>query len=283
MPSHKDRTHPNIATNAATLPLAESIEALIGVPQERQLHLRAVLLAMTSSLRSLNNSALLCLTNLVNWEVSSIRGRLKSRLKRRTNTSQSIKVDTMEKGMSLDFISTTTSKTVLCVDNQTTDKILSLSTKLDVVWEMKGLAPVDDLAVGVMLVLGAERGPSDLALEHNRAQGPPIAVEGVTGAGEDLWCDVVWSSDGGVGHDAARFTPVVDDSAVADGQVDLVEVDRHAVPSLVCWLSRLGEKLSVIGVVMHLVETCRQSEIGQLDVSATIKQDVVRLNVTASG
>lgn len=263
--------------------MAESIEALIGVPQERQLHLRAVLLAMTSSLRSLNNSALLRLTNLVNREVSGIRRRLKSWLKRRTNTSQSIKVDTMEEGVSLNLISTTTAKTVLRVDNQTANKILGLSTKLDIVWEVERLAPVDDLAVGVMLVLGTERWPSDLALEHNRTQGPPIAVEGVAGSSEDLWCDVVWRSDGGIGHDAAGFAPVVDDGAVADGQVDLVEVDGHAVARLVCRLSWLGEKLSVVGVVMHLVESCGQSEIGQLDVPAAIKQDVVRLNVTASG
>lgn len=238
---------------------------------------------MTSSLCSLNNSRLLRLANLVDREVSRIRGRLKSRLKRRTNAAKSIKVHTMEEGVPLNLISTTTSQTILRIDNQTADEILSLSTKLDVVWEVEGLAPVDDLAVGVVLVLGAERWPSDLALKHNRTQGPPIAVEGVAGAGEDLWCDVVWSSDGGVGHDATRFTPVVDDGAVADGQVDLVEVYGHAVARLVCWLSWLGEKLSVVGVVMHLVETSRQSEIGQLDVSATIKQDVVRLNVTAPG
>lgn len=40
------------------------------------------------------------------------------------------------------------------------------------------------------------------------------------------------------------------------------------------------QKLLVVRVVVKAMEASRQSKIGKLDVSAPIKQDVVRLDVT---
>ena len=84
------------------------------------------------------------------------------------------------------------------------------------------LFPVDDFAVGVVGVFGAEGGPADEAFEHDCSHGPPITAEGVATAGEDLGCDVIWGSHRGVGEDAAGFAPSVDLGAVADCEVDLV-------------------------------------------------------------
>lgn len=200
----------------------EGVESLVCIAKERKLHLRTLLLDMTSGLRSLEKRRGLCLRNLVNREVSSIGVGLESWLEWCTDTTKSVEVDAMEERVVLDLVSATTSKAVLRVADETADKVLGLGSKLNIVWEVESAAPVDDLAVGVVLVLGTERWPPDLALEHNRTQRPPIAVERVTVAGEDLWCDVIWSSDGRIGHDTSGLTPIVDDGSVANSQVDLV-------------------------------------------------------------
>lgn len=160
------------------------------------------------------------------------------------------------------------------------DQILSLDAELDVVGEVERLAPIDNLAVRVVAVLGAERRPADQALEHDGAQRPPVAVERVAVPGEDLGRDVVGGSDGRVGHQPPRAPPVVDLGPVADRQVDLVDGDRVAVVARLVGLSL--EELLVVVVVVQLVEAGRQAEIRQLDVAAPVEEDVVWFDISAA-
>lgn len=101
--------------------------------------------------------------------------------------------------------------------------------KGDIVGEVESFAPIDNLSVGIVRVFSAERRPADQALKHDGANGPPVAAERVAFAGKDLRSDVVRRSDCRVCHNAARFTPCVDLIAVADCEVDLIDVDGMAV------------------------------------------------------
>ena len=103
----------------------------------------------------------------------------------------------------------------------------------DVFREVKGVWPVDDLAVRVVGIFGTEGRPAHKAFEHDCAGGPPVAGEGIALAAEDLGCDIVGSPNGRIGHNAARFTPGVDLGAVANGKVDLVEGYRVAIARLI--------------------------------------------------
>lgn len=73
-------------------------------------------------------------------------------------------------------------------------------TQWNILREVESLTPVDDLAVGVMRIFGAERGPADQTFEHNGSNGPPVAAESVAFARKNLRGDVIRGSDGGVGH-----------------------------------------------------------------------------------
>lgn len=95
---------------------------------------------------------------------------------------------------------------------------------------------------------------------------------------ENFGGNIIRCTDSGVCHNTPRSTPVVNDSSVADRQIDLVEINRVAVTGLWCRLPL--QKLLVVRVVVKAMEASRQSKIGKLDVSAPIKQDVVRLDVT---
>ena len=108
-------------------------------------------------------------------------------------------------------------------------EVFGVFAQRDVFGEVEGVWPVDDLAVGVMRVFGAEGRPADKTLEHDCAGGPPVARESVALAAEDLGGDVVWGSDCGVGHDTAGFAPGVNLRAIANGKVDLVDGDGVAV------------------------------------------------------
>jgi hypothetical protein len=111
------------------------------------------------------------------------------------------------------------------------NEVLGLRSKLNVLRKVKSLAPVDNLAICVMCFLGAERRPTNLTFEHDRAQTPPITVERITIAAEDLGSYVVRCANGRVRHDTTRLSPVIDRTTIADRQVDLVKVDRIAVTS----------------------------------------------------
>ena len=95
---------------------------------------------------------------------------------------------------------------------------------------------------------------------------------------ENFRSNIIRCTDSGVRHNTPRSTPVVNDSSVADRQIDLVEINGVAVTRL--WRRLALQKLLVIRVVMEAMEASRQAEIGELDMSATVKQDVVRLDVT---
>lgn len=140
--------------------------------------------------------------------------------------------------------------------------------------------PVHDLAVCLVGVFCAERRPPDQTFEHDRSNGPPIAEIGVALCSEDLGSNVVRSADSRVRHDASRFAPSIDLAAIAHGKVDLVEVDRVSHGVSISTTRSILHQLLVVRVLMLLLETSGQAEIGQLDVPTTVKQDVVRLDVT---
>lgn len=50
------------------------------------------------------------------------------------------------------------------------DQVLGGAVDFHVVWEVEALAPVDDLAVDVLPVIGAKGRPADEALEHDCAE-----------------------------------------------------------------------------------------------------------------
>lgn len=86
---------------------------------------------------------------------------------------------------------------------------------------------------------------------------------------ENFRGNVIRCTDSRVCHNTPRSTPVVNDSSVADSQIDLVEINRVAVTRLWCRLAL--QKLLVVRVVMEAMKTGRQAEIGELDMSAPIQ------------
>lgn len=66
--------------------------------------------------------------------------------------------------------------------------------------EVESLTPVDDLAVSVVGIFGTERWPADQTFKHDGSHRPPVAAESVAFTGENLRCNVIGGSDGGVGH-----------------------------------------------------------------------------------
>lgn len=75
--------------------------------------------------------------------------------------------------------------------------------------EVQCLLPVDNLSIGVMGVLGTERGPAYQALKHDGSNGPPVTAEGVALAIEDFGSDVVGGANGGVSEATPRLAPCV--------------------------------------------------------------------------
>ena len=76
------------------------------------------------------------------------------------------------------------------------NKVLGFGTELLVRREMQVTRPVDNLAVSVVRLLGAERWPADQTLEHDCTHRPPITAVVVTLAAEDLRRNVVGRTDG---------------------------------------------------------------------------------------
>jgi len=106
--------------------------------------------------------------------------------------------------------------------------------------------PVNNLAVSISVQLGAERRPSDEALEHDCADTPPVAAVVVAATAEDLGRDVVGRSYSRVGKLAARFAPSVDLIAVADCQLDLIDGYGVAI-GVCCWFGGdVGHELLVV-------------------------------------
>ena len=109
------------------------------------------------------------------------------------------------------------------VAHQTAHKVLRVLAELLVGGKVQVAGPVDDFAVRVVGLLGAEGGPADQAFEHDGAEGPPVTAEVVALAAEDFGSDVVGGADGGVGELAAGLAPGVDLVAVGDCELDLVD------------------------------------------------------------
>ena len=128
-----------------------------------------------------------------------------------------------------------------------------------------------------MAVLCTERGPTNETLEHDSAQAPPIAIEAVSMACEDLGRNVVWGTNSGISHQSTTSSPVIDLSTVRDSQVDLVDGNRVSISRTVA-LSL--EKLLVVVIVVQLVESRRKAKIGQFDVTAAIQEDIVGFDIT---
>jgi hypothetical protein len=111
------------------------------------------------------------------------------------------------------------------------NEVLGLGTKRDIVREVQRLAPVYDLPVRIVAILGAEWWPADETLEHDGSEGPPIAVKRIAVLSEDLGCNVIRRADSRVRHQPTRSPPVVDNATVAHSQVDLVNCNRVPIPS----------------------------------------------------
>jgi hypothetical protein len=105
-----------------------------------------------------------------------------------------------------------------------------------------------------MRLLRTERRPPDQALEHDCAQTPPITTIIVALTREYLRRNVVRCADRRVRELATRFSPRVDLLAVADGELDLVEVDRLAVVTVGAVFAA-REELLVVGCFVFFVET----------------------------
>ena len=159
-------------------------------------------------------------------------------------------------------------------------EILGHITQLLVRWEVQVARPVDDLAVRIGALLGAEWGPTDQTLKCDRAHAPPVARKVVAFPGEDLGSDVVGSADGRVGELASRLAPRVDLVAIADRELDLVEVDAVAVVAGAGFGRLAVHELLVVRRIVLFVETSREAEVCQLDVAMLVKQDVVGFDVT---
>lgn len=239
------------------------VESLVRITQERHIHIRrrTRILDFSACNCALKHLARLHLRNLIDREVRSVRCAGQPWLERRSDASEGIEINTSKERMLLNLRRSVSSKSVLGVADERANKVLSLSTELDVIREMQGLTPVDDLAVSIILLLGAEGWPADLAFEHDRAEGPEVAVVAVSVSLKDLRGNVIWCSDRGVSHQATGFSPVVDHGAVGDCHVDLLEVDGHAVFGF--RRSGLGVKQrGVVGVVVEFLETGGEAEVG---------------------
>lgn len=100
---------------------------------------------------------------------------------------------------------------------------------------------------------------------------------------EDLGRDVVRCADGGVGHEATGLAPSVDLVAVGHGEMDCV--DHHRVASTRVVLLLAGgvgaafEETLVVVLVVCFVESGREAEVGELDVTIFIDEDVVGFDI----
>jgi hypothetical protein len=158
------------------------------------------------------------------------------------------------------------------------DQGLGITRENQLIREVQALSPVNDLPVCIGCVLGTERRPANQAFEHNSTNGPPIAKVGISLAVEDFRRNIIRSSNGRVGHGTTGLSPGVDLSTVGYREVNrIIKVTRVAVPVLG---SRVFEKVLVVSVVVGLFASGRKTEIGKLDVTTAVKQDVVGFDVT---
>jgi hypothetical protein len=190
------------------------------------------------------------LVNLIDGEVLRINVGLQARLKWSTDAAQAIPDDASEEGVLLDLKSTSkAAQTVISIADETvwiisdylsdltsrischlpSYEVFRIAAELLVRREVQMPWPVHNLAVGVMRFIGTERRPANEAFKHDGTNGPPIAAIVVALAAEDFRGNVIRSTDRGVCELTTRFTPGIDLLAVANGQLNLVQVHRIPV------------------------------------------------------
>ena len=122
--------------------------------------------------------------------------------------------------------------------------------------EVERLTPIDDLAVRIVGVLGAEGRPADKTLEHDSTHRPPVASERISLSAKDLRSNIIGCSNSRISEDSTGgLTPGISNtSSIANRKIDLIEID--GVPILFLIRGPFQELL-IIGVVMLFVETSR--------------------------
>jgi hypothetical protein len=66
---------------------------------------------------------------------------------------------------------------------------------MDIIGNYEMILPVNDFLVGFVGRFRAEGWVADKALEHDRAERPPVTLISIPLLQEDLRCNVVWRSD----------------------------------------------------------------------------------------
>jgi hypothetical protein len=188
------------------------VETLVRVADEGQ----ACSILVFARLCSLSpvRSAGVVLVDLINGEVSGVDVRVQLGLKGRPDPAQRLPVDATEEGVLLDFASATNAaEAMFRVTDQARRRVVSNESWQDstleysppnkvfcfrsqlLVWRKVQISwPVNNLAVCVVRLFSAKRRPADEALEHDCANGPPIAAEVVSLSAKDLRRYVVGST-----------------------------------------------------------------------------------------
>lgn len=124
------------------------------------------------------------------------------------------------------------------------------------------------------------KGASRQGIEHDSTDGPPIACERVSLSAEDFRSDVVRGTNSRVGENSTiRFSPCLGNApTIANGEIDLVKI--NGIPILLFARGCSLQEVLVVGVVVLRMESSRQTEVSELDMASTIKEDVVWLDVT---
>ena len=179
----------------------------------------------------------------------------------------------------------------------------------------QALSPAEDLAAGGDRILGVEGCVAHEAFVHDDSEGPPIhgAGVGISGrailSGQDLGSDVIWSSDGGVGHlpsglaggELGLVRPDADVVLIVDGHGHGIAVSTvlatastvQALGDVTGTTGRTGARSlhhtlpakglqHHLGVVAraHLADLLAQAQVGELEMAPGVQQHVIRLDVS---
>ena len=126
------------------------------------------------------------------------------------------------------------------------DEVLRFGAKLLVWREVQVARPVNNLAVGVMGLLSAERRPANKTLEHDGTDGPPVAAIVVTFSAKNLGSNVIGRTDGRVGQLTTGLAPTVDLCTIADRELDLVDGNGVTVVAVRGFLRVAREELLIV-------------------------------------
>lgn len=96
----------------------EGIKTLVGVTQEWNIHLWSFISVLASSLGSLEMRGRISLINLINRKVCRVDIGRKSGFEWSTDTAKTLKINTTEEWVSLDFVGRDSSKAILRVANK---------------------------------------------------------------------------------------------------------------------------------------------------------------------